>query len=143
MIFFKKGKFYELFESDAELGQSELGLKINQRGNMKLAGVPINRFNEWAKKLLTKGYKIGRVDESESNVALAKRKRAGAAVGDKSVMKRELVQILTPSTLVDEALLSTQYENHLLAIVEWQRVADQEAESAHELQFGICFIDCR
>jgi DNA mismatch repair protein MSH6 len=141
VIFFRKGKFYELFEADAELGVRELGLKISQRGNMRLAGVPINYFNEWAKKLLLKGYKIGRVDEVESKVALAKRKRDGDAVGDKSVMKRELVQILTPSTLVDEELLTTQYENHLLALVEWQRDAALDAEDTPELQFGVCFID--
>jgi DNA mismatch repair protein MSH6 len=141
VIFFRKGKFYELFEADAELGVRELGLKISQRGNMRLAGVPINYFNEWAKKLLLKGFKIGRVDEVESKVALAKRKRDGDAVGDKSVMKRELVQILTPSTLVDEELLATQYENHLLALVEYQRDAALDAEDTPELQFGVCFID--
>jgi DNA mismatch repair protein MSH6 len=141
VVFFKKGKFYELFESDADLGASLLGLKVSQRGNMRLAGVPINYFNAWAKKLLDLGHKIGRVDEVETKVALAKRKSAGDAVGDKSVMQRELVQILTPSTIVDEELLTTQYENHLLALVEWQRAAGADSDSAPELQFGICYVD--
>ena len=55
----------------------ELGLRVTERGNMRLAGVPINYFTEWAKKLLAKGYKVGRVDEVETKVALAKRKRSG------------------------------------------------------------------
>lgn len=138
IIFFKKGKFYELFETDAEIGASVLGLKMSQRGNMRLAGVPFNFFNAWAKKLLDLGYKIGRVDEVESRVALAKRQRAGDA--DK-VMQRELVQILTPATIVDDELLTTQYENHLLALVEWQRAVDREGDQAPELQFGVCYVD--
>ncbi len=57
-IFFKKGKFYELYEKDAEIGHKELDLKISDRVNMKMAGVPETHMNFWASKLINLGYTV-------------------------------------------------------------------------------------
>lgn len=54
IIFFRKGKFFELFEEDADIGAKLLGLKVSNRGSMRLAGVPVDSFAQWAKKLVEK-----------------------------------------------------------------------------------------
>ena len=51
-----QGKFYELYEADADVGNKELGLKISDRVNMKMAGVPEKTFVEYAGKLIGLGY---------------------------------------------------------------------------------------
>lgn len=56
ILFFQKGKFYELFETDAEIGQSVLGLKMTTRVNMRMVGLPATHFNYWAAKLVALGY---------------------------------------------------------------------------------------
>jgi DNA mismatch repair protein MSH6 len=53
VVFFKKGKFYELYERDADVGHREFDLRIsdNGRGAMRMAGVPEASFEEWAVKV--------------------------------------------------------------------------------------------
>jgi hypothetical protein len=51
VMFFQKGRFYELYEEDADIGAMELDLKMTNRVNMRLCGIPEIKFTEWAKKL--------------------------------------------------------------------------------------------
>lgn len=67
VIFFRKGSFFELFEGDAEIGAQELGLKVSSRGRMRLAGVPLDSFAEWAKKLIEKVFWLFLVCLGERN----------------------------------------------------------------------------
>lgn len=55
VVFFRKGKFYELFETDADIGVAELGLRLSARVSMKMAGMPASAFDQYAAKLLAKG----------------------------------------------------------------------------------------
>src|SRR5690606_11994164 len=85
VIFFKKGKFYELYEQDADIGHEKLDLKLTDRVNMRMAGVPESHFNFWASKLVALGYhngqqkliqnryKVGRVDQLETKTGMEKR----------------------------------------------------------------------
>ncbi|EJW03155.1 hypothetical protein EDEG_02460 [Edhazardia aedis USNM 41457] len=68
VIFFKKGKFYELYENDADIGSALFGLKVVYRVNMRMAGVPEKTFDHWANKFLKEGYKIGRVEQCENSI---------------------------------------------------------------------------
>lgn len=111
VIFFKKGKFYELYDCDAVIGNREFGLKMvfdsTNRGKMRLAGVPEQSFSEWARLFVFRGYKVGRVEqlrEEENSPVKAK------------IVPRELVEVLTPGTLTDPAMLANHSEVYLLAV---------------------------
>jgi len=62
IVFFKKGFFYELYEVDADIGVREFDLnysKSARAGEMRLAGFPISRYEEWAAKVVAKGHVNG------------------------------------------------------------------------------------
>ncbi|KPA80136.1 putative mismatch repair protein MSH8 [Leptomonas pyrrhocoris] len=114
MIFFKKGKFYELYDYDAVIANREFGLKMvldtTNRGKMRLAGVPEQSLMEWARLFVFRGYKVGRVEqmkESEGETSGVKLK----------VMPRELIEVLTPGTLKDPVMISDHGELFVLALV--------------------------
>jgi DNA mismatch repair protein MSH6 len=73
VVFFKKGKFYELYENDATIGHQLFDLKLTDRVNMRMVGVPESNLEQWANQFVAKGFKIARVDQSES--ALGKEMR--------------------------------------------------------------------
>ncbi|KAG5464021.1 hypothetical protein LSCM1_00200 [Leishmania martiniquensis] len=113
VVFFKKGKFYELYDYDAVIASREFGLKMvfdtSNRGKMRLAGVPEQSYNEWARLFVYRGYKVGRVEqmkESESETEAARTK----------VVPRELVEVLTPGTLKDPSMLSDHGEVFVLSL---------------------------
>ncbi|KAG5488595.1 hypothetical protein JIQ42_00203 [Leishmania sp. Namibia] len=113
VVFFKKGKFYELYDYDAVIASREFGLKMvfdtSNRGKMRLAGVPEQSYNEWARLFVYRGYKVGRVEqmkESENEAQAAKMK----------VVPRELIEVLTPGTLKDPSMLSDHREVFVLSL---------------------------
>ncbi|KYR02422.1 hypothetical protein DLAC_01262 [Tieghemostelium lacteum] len=132
IVFFKKGKFYELYESDAQIGHQLLGLKMTDRVNMKMVGVPEASFTTWAAKLIKEGYKVTKVDQMESAIGQKKRLTAQGGGGKTdSIIKREVSSILTPGTLLDESLITDLSSTFLMAI--------KEEESTRE--YGICLVD--
>ena len=64
LVFFKKGKFYELYEDDADIAKKEFDLKITERINMRMAGVPESSFLNYAKKFISLGYDCLRVEQT-------------------------------------------------------------------------------
>ena len=56
LVFFKKGKFYELYEMDADIGSKEFDLKLTDRVNLRMVGVPEASFDFWAAKFIAAGY---------------------------------------------------------------------------------------
>ncbi|CCW60057.1 unnamed protein product [Phytomonas sp. EM1] len=115
LIFFKKGKFYELYDHDATVASREFGLKMvvdtSSRGKMRLAGVPEQSFSEWARLFVCRGFKVGRVEqlhEDDSSVVSGAHKA--------KVIRRELVEILTPGTITDPAMLSDHKAIFVLAV---------------------------
>ncbi len=69
MLFFQKGKFYELYEDDADIGHREFDLKLTGRVKMRMVGVPESSFDFWAAKFLAGGYKVGKVEQAETQLA--------------------------------------------------------------------------
>ncbi|KAF8761085.1 DNA mismatch repair [Rhizoctonia solani] len=138
VLFFQKGKFYELYENDAQIGHSEFDLKLTDRVKMKMVGVPESSFQFWAAKFLAKGYKVGRVDQAETQLGAEMRQAANkgpkgkgtAAAGDK-IVRRELNKVLTNGTLVDPELLQDEQAGHCISI----------RETEEEGEFGICVLD--
>jgi DNA mismatch repair protein MSH6 len=77
--FFRKGKFYELYEDDATIASKLFDLKVTGRVNMKMSGFPEAGFDHWASKFLEKGFKIARVDQSENMIGKTLRERSERA----------------------------------------------------------------
>ena len=83
IVFFKKGFFYELYEVDADIGIREFDLNLSKSaraGEMKLAGFPISRYEEWAAKVVAKGYAPHRVSWTARDTSSAARVEGGPAV---------------------------------------------------------------
>ena len=141
IVFFKKGKFYELYENDATIGHQLFDLKLTDRVNMRMVGVPESVLDHWANQFVAKGYKIARVDQCESALGKEMREADGKADGKKGakpskadkIIKRELSCVLTGGTLVDGAMLQDDLSTFCAAIKE-STVDDLPA-------FGISFVD--
>ena len=140
IVFFKKGKFYELYENDATIGHQLFDLKLTDRVNMRMVGVPEMSLDHWANQFVAKGYKIARVDQCESALGKEMREREdsngplakGAKKPDK-IIKRELACVLTGGTLVEGSMLQDDMATFCVAIKE-SIVDDLPA-------FGISFVD--
>lgn len=133
VVFFKKGKFYELYENDAMIANTKFDLKIagGGRANMKLAGVPEMSFEYWAKEFISLGYKVAKVDQKES--MLAKEMRGGGSKEEK-IIKRELTGVLTGGTLTDMDMIKDDMATFCMAIKE-------STTTNGEKVFGACFVD--
>lgn len=108
VVFFKKGKFYELYENDATIGHQLFDLKLTDRVNMRMVGVPESSLDIWTNQFIAKGYKVARVDQMESALGKNMRERDGPKAAPKKedkIIRRELACILTGGTLVDGAML--------------------------------------
>ncbi len=115
VVFFKKGKFYELYDADAVIANREFGLRIagdtTNRGKMRMAGVPEQSFAEWAKLFVFRGHKVGRVEQmSEDSSTEADGAKA-------KIVPRHLVQILTAGTVTDPSMISDYLGTFVLALV--------------------------
>ncbi|KAF2815507.1 DNA mismatch repair protein MutS [Mytilinidion resinicola] len=134
IVFFKKGKFYELYENDATIGHQLFDLKLTDRVNMRMVGVPEASLDTWANQFVAKGFKIARVDQMESALAKEMRERGGekAAKADK-IIRRELAAVLTAGTLVDGGMLQDDMATFCVAV--------KESEKDGLPVFGIAFVD--
>ena len=137
IVFFKKGKFYELYENDATIGHQLFDLKLTDRVNMRMVGVPEMSLDHWANQFVAKGYKIARVDQKESALGKEMRerdgKKPGKAAKEDKVIRRELACVLTAGTLVDGGMLQDDMSTYCVSIKE-STVDDLPA-------FGIAFVD--
>ncbi|KAH3673591.1 hypothetical protein WICMUC_003588 [Wickerhamomyces mucosus] len=138
IVFFKKGKFYELYEKDAFVAHNQFDLKIagGGRANMQLAGIPEMSFDYWATSFISKGYKVAKVDQIETGLAKEIRESNGGGKAKKDVIQRELKCVLTAGTLTDESMLIDDMSTYCIAIKE-----EQDPENINGKIFGVSFID--
>ncbi|KAM3555223.1 hypothetical protein MY1884_005710 [Beauveria asiatica] len=134
IVFFKKGKFYELYENDATIGHQEFDFKMTDRVNMRMVGVPESVLDHWVNQFIAKQYKVARVDQMETNLGKEMRERQDKT-GKKAdkVISRQLACVLTAGTLVDGSMLQDDMAAHCVAIKE--SVVDGLPA------FGIAFVD--
>ena len=107
VVFFKKGKFYELYENDADLAASLFDLKVAERVNMKMAGVPEASFYTWAARFINAGYRVLRVDQVENSISknIRKRTHSTTSIEDSNVIGREVTAAYTRGTISDPDLI--------------------------------------
>lgn len=140
VVFFKKGKFYELYEKDADIGHQQFDLKLTDRVNMRytkipnifsMVGVPESSFDHWASQFIAKGYKVAKVEQLENAIGKQIRDRESNKKEEK-IIRRELSSVLTAGTLIDGGLLTNDLSSFCMAIKETQE---------NPPNFGICFVD--
>lgn len=109
-LFFRLGDFYELFFEDAKKAAEELEITLTSRDGGKervpMCGVPYHSAKSYIERLISKGYKVAICEQVEDPSEA------------KGVVRREIVQIITPGTVMDESMLSPQENNFLVSIVE-------------------------
>jgi DNA mismatch repair protein MutS len=116
LLFYRLGDFYELFFDDALVASKVLDIVLTKRGkqsgdDIPMCGVPHHSATNYINKLLKEGHSIAICEQLESPEEAKKR-------GYKSVVRREVVQIITPGTLMDDQLLDPKNTNYLMSIAE-------------------------
>ncbi|KAI8764552.1 DNA mismatch repair protein Msh6 [Biomphalaria glabrata] len=139
VIFFKVGKFYELYHMDAVTGVNELGL-IYMKGEWAHSGFPEIAYNRYADALIQKGYKVARVEQTETPEMMSERCKTMGRAASKfdKVVKREICQVSTQGTKTYNYLdgdTGDATSKYILAVCE--KTENKEGTSS----YGVCFID--
>jgi DNA mismatch repair protein MutS len=133
LLFYRMGDFYELFFEDAEVAARALGIVLTKRGkhlgrDIPMCGVPIHRADEYLNRLIALGHRVAVCEQLEDPAEAKKR-------GSKSVVRRDVIRVVTPGTLTEDTLLDAKRNNYLLAI------ARARASIAEESRFALAWID--
>ncbi|CAG2121307.1 unnamed protein product, partial [Medioppia subpectinata] len=113
VLFFKVGKFYELYHMDAVLAVNELKI-VYMRGDSAHAGFPEKAFKRYADVLIQKGYKVARIEQTETPAMMEDRVKASAKKSTKfdRVVNREVCRVASIGTrmasVIDADMLSDQ-----------------------------------
>ncbi|MBZ8117909.1 DNA mismatch repair protein MutS [Roseovarius sp. LXJ103] len=116
LLFYRMGDFYELFFDDAVAAAEALDIALTKRGkhlgeDIAMCGVPFHAAEGYLLTLIRKGFRVAVCEQMESPAEAKKR-------GSKSVVRREVVRLVTPGTLTEETLLEARRHNFLAAIAE-------------------------
>ena len=114
LVFFRMGDFYEMFFEDAVKAAAALGIAQTHRGThagqpIPMAGVPVHAAEAYLAKLIRAGFKVAVCEQMEDPSEARKR-------GSKSIVRRDVVRIVTPGTLTEEGLLDARGANRLAAV---------------------------
>src|SRR5215203_4923151 len=134
LLFYRMGDFYELSFEDAEVASRALGIVLTKRGkhlgrDIPMCGVPVIRSDEYLHRLIALGHRVAVCEQIEDPAEARKR-------GGKSVVRRNVVRLVTPGTLTEDTLLDARRNNYLAAVCRARASAAAEAG-----QFAIGWID--
>ena len=121
ILFFRLGDFYEMFFEDALTASRELEITLTQRGGTNnktpMCGVPYHVVDSYISRLVERGYKVAICDQVEDPSEA------------KGIVKREVVRVVTPGTITDQAALDEKSNNYLASIY------------SDNLGIGIAYVD--
>ncbi|MGE8102385.1 DNA mismatch repair protein MutS [Allorhizobium sp. NPDC080224] len=114
LLFYRMGDFYELFFEDAVDASRALGITLTKRGqhlgqDIPMCGVPVHAADDYLQKLISLGFRVAVCEQIEDPAEAKKR-------GSKSVVKRDVVRLVTPGTITEDKLLSPFESNYLMAL---------------------------
>jgi DNA mismatch repair protein MutS len=114
LLFYRMGDFYELFFADAAKASEALDIALTKRGkhlgeDIPMCGVPVHAAESYMEKLIRKGFRVAVCEQIEDPAEAKKR-------GSKSVVRRDVVRLVTPGTLTEDALLDARSSNLLAAL---------------------------
>lgn len=137
LVFYRMGDFYELFYEDAVKASAILDIALTKRGKhagqeIPMCGVPVHAADLYLQKLIASGERIAVCEQMETPEQAKKR-------GAKSVVRREVVRIVTPGTITEEALLAPQQSLYLAALflkgedaaLSWLELSTGEFKTSH------------
>ncbi len=105
ILFFRMGDFYEMFFEDAQLGARVLNITLTARGDgVPLAGVPVKAAADYLRQLIAAGHRVA-ICEQVEDPKLAK-----------GIVRREVVETITPGAVLDESYLPGARNNFLVAV---------------------------
>ncbi len=133
LLFFRMGDFYELFFDDAEVASRALGITLTRRGkhlgeDIPMCGVPVHAADDYLQRLIALGHRVA-VCEQMEDPAEARRR------GSKSIVRRDVVRLVTPGTLTEEALLDARRSNFVAA------VSRQKGAGPADDRFAVAWAD--
>ena len=114
LLFYRMGDFYELFFKDAEVAAGALGIALTKRGkhlgeDIAMCGVPVHAADGYLQRLIRQGHRVAVCEQLEDPAEARKR-------GSKSVVRRDVVRLVTPGTLTEDTLLEARSHNYLVAL---------------------------
>src|SRR5579871_5244310 len=132
LLFYRMGDFYELFFEDAEIASRALGIMLTKRGkhqgaDIPMCGVPVERSDDYLHRLIAQGFRVAVCEQMEDP-------SAAKARGNKSVVRRDVVRLVTPGTLTEDTLLDARANNYLLAIARMRGSSGAD-------RLGLAWID--
>src|SRR5450756_377542 len=132
LLFYRMGDFYEMFFDDAETASRALGIMLTKRGkhmgaDIPMCGVPVERSDDYLHRLIAAGHRVAVCEQMEDPAAARAR-------GNKSVVRRDVVRLVTPGTLTEDTLLDARTNNYLLAIARARGSAGAD-------RIGLAWID--
>jgi len=130
ILLFRLGDFYEMFEEDARLAARQLNLVLTSRRFSKkvrlpMCGIPYRQLTVYVSKLLALGHKVAVADQLEE---------AGQT---RRLIRRDVVRVITPGTVVEEALLPQKAQNFLVALAPRRPSPDPRETAA----WGLAAVD--
>lgn len=135
ILFFKVGKFYELYHMDAVIGVQVLGLSF-MKGEWAHSGFPETAYGRMLSSLVEHDYRVARIEQTENPEMMAERMKNIPAGKRDKVVRREICQITNRATRI-QGLQDTDLKQpmsvHLLAVLENQR--------EDTIELGVCFVD--
>ena len=105
ILFFRLGDFYEMFGDDAIKVHSILEVILTKRQNVPMCGVPYHSVNNYIRKLIKAGFKIAICEQLEDPATV------------KGIVKRGVVRVITPGTILEDNLLDSKQNNFLMSII--------------------------
>ena len=114
LLFYRMGDFYELFFDDAVKASAALDIALTKRGkhngeDIAMCGVPVHASETYLQRLIKKGFRVAVCEQTEDPKEAKKR-------GYKSVVRREIVRVVTPGTLTEDTLLDARGRNFILSL---------------------------
>ena len=104
ILFFRLGDFYEMFEKDAKEASALLNITLTSRHNVPMCGIPYHASHNYIARLLKAGRKIAICEQ----ISLPE--------GGKGIADRQVVQVITPGTVIDEDFLDKNSNNYLVSV---------------------------
>jgi DNA mismatch repair protein MutS len=114
LLFYRMGDFYELFFTDAEAASRVLGIALTKRGrhhgeDIPMCGVPVHSSDQYLERLIRAGHRVAICEQLEDPAEAKKR-------GAKSVVRRDVIRLITPGTLTEDTLLHGAKNNFIAAL---------------------------
>ncbi|WP_370154790.1 DNA mismatch repair protein MutS [Ferrovibrio sp.] len=131
LLFYRMGDFYELFFEDAATAARALDIALTRRGEhdgqpIPMCGVPVHAAEAYLSRLIRQGFKVAVCEQTEDPAEAKKR-------GSKSVVRRDVVRVVTPGTITEDSLLEARRNNYLAAL--------SQTGSGEAAALGLAWLD--